>query len=461
MDAAPVLSFARRWWWLIVLGAIMAVAAFGVASRIRDRADDAPMYRARATLVVSAGDSLQTTTDAVVDRPWDLDRLMATYAEIITSDVVAARAARELGDRARADDIQRRISVDTPGYTQLLRVSARAASPEDAERLAGAIVWSATAIREEKQLPGSLALFDQTPAALVPDDATPLGLAVLIVALAGAAGAAALVVAFEYLTGVIRDARAVSDTTGLAVLAVVPEVQTARVVMNGASPYEQRAAERFRMLRTAFGLATSEIPVGAVLVTSPRRGVETSYVASNFALAAAQAGRRVALVDADLRSPSVHEALGVSSDPGLAEALIGSLALDTASLPSAPGVAFIAAGTPPLNPSELLDSPDFRALVAELRERFDLLVFAAPPALDVTDASVVASHCDAVLVVACAGRTTRRDVSSCVDLLRNAETSRPAAGVAGVVLTENRGWVGASLSAWFRSVGRHAEVAAS
>jgi capsular exopolysaccharide synthesis family protein len=456
MDAAPILSLTRRWWWLVLLGAVMAVAAFGVASRIRDRNASVPTYRAGATLVVSAGDPLALSSDAVMDRPWDLDRLMATYAEIITSDAVAARAALELGEPARAGDIQRSVSVDTPGYTQLLRVTARANSPADAERLAGAVVWSASAIREEKQLPGSLALFDQTRAVPVRNDATPVALAVFIVALAGAAGALVIVASFEYLTGVIRDARDLECSAGLSVLGVVPELRTPRVVMNGTSPREQRAAERFRMLRTAFGIATGDASPGAVLITAARGGAQTSCIASNFALAAAQAGRRVALVDADLRAPSLHRALGVSSDPGLAEALQGKLALDTASMPSAPGVAFIAAGAPPSNPSELLDSADFQSLVVELRQRFDLLVFSGPPALDFTDASIIASQCDAALVVACADRTTRRDVSACVDLL-----GKSGATVAGVVLTQGHGWAGASLAASFRSFRRQAEVAAS
>jgi capsular exopolysaccharide synthesis family protein len=439
MDAAPFFSLTRRWWWLMLIGAVVAVAAFGVASRIRERNAGPQLYRATATLVVSSDNAARTPLEgaaapaspAVEPRSWDLDRLMATYAEIITSDAVAARAALELGDPAAADEIQRSLSVDTPGYTQVLRVTARATSPEAASRLAGAVVWSANAVREERQLPGTLHLYDQSPATSVPDDRTPALLAVLIVAVAGAACAAALVLAYETASDAVRDARDAEGATGLRVLAAVPVSRSRRALVNASSTEAARVAERYRMLRTAYGIETRDASPRSLLICAPRPGCGATEVAANVALTIAQTGRRVALVDADLRAPALHTALGVSSDVGLAEALGADLELDAPAAPSAPGVAFIAAGTPPQNPAELLDAPRFDALSAQLRERFDLVVFDAPPALDVTDATVIAARCDAAIVVARTDRTNRRDLRACVELLRRSGTR-----IVGIVLAQ-------------------------
>ena len=435
MDAAPFISLGRRWWWLCVLGALMSVAAYGVVSAIPDPSD-AQEYRATVTLVVSdrAASEAAVADVAVTDRPWDMDRLMATYAEIIESDAVAARAALELGDESLTDDIRDNVSVATPGYTQILRVTTRATTPEAAERVAGAIVWSATAIREERQIPGSITIFEQTPAAPALDDSSSPWLAILVVAVAGALGAGAIVMGFEFATDVVRGPRDAERATGLRVLASIPAQPIARAVVTSAAPADAAAGERFRMLRTAFGIETGADEPRTVAVVAPSAGCGATNVAANFALAVAQTGRRVALVDADLRAPALHETLGVPREAGLADALASGFELDTAAMPSAPGVAFIAAGVAPANASELLDSARFDALIDELRERFDLVVFDTPPALDFTDASIVASKCDAAIVAMRTERSTRREAAECAELLR-----RSGGRVAGIALSEDSG----------------------
>jgi capsular exopolysaccharide synthesis family protein len=437
MDAAPFFSLIRRWWWLCLLGAIVAVAAYGVTSRVRDRNAGPPQYRATVTLIVSSENEGADASAQLVDRPWDMDRLMATYAEIIESDTVASRAATELGDPSLADEIGRNVSVDTPGYTQVLRVTARADSAAAAERLAGAIAWSANAVREERATPGVLTLFEATAASAIPDDSTPAWLAVIVVALGGALGAAAMVIAFEYTTDSVRDARDVERVTGLPVLATIPSHGRPRATVMSTDAGDRVAGERYRMLRTAFGIKTSGQDARTVVVSGPAHGCRSAEIATNFALAAAQTGRHVALVDANLRTPELHAALGIASNSGLADALAGDFELDTAAMPSAPGVAFIAAGTVPANPSELLDSSRFRALVAQLRERFELIVFDTPPALAFTDASIVASQCDAAIVAVRAERSTHRDATACVEVLR-----RSGSCVVGIALTEDRGVAG-------------------
>jgi capsular exopolysaccharide synthesis family protein len=430
MDAARYFSLLRRWWWLPAIGALVAVAAYGVATKIRDRSPQPPVYRATVTLLVALRAGDEPSSPEVVDKPWDLDRLMATYAEIMRSDVVAERAARELGVPERAGEIAASISVATPDYTQLLYVSADAATAEDAEQLAGATAWAFAAVREDRALPGTATALEISRAQQVPVDATPLPLAVLLVALTGASAAAALVLAFEYLGATVRDASDAERVTSAPVLASLAPDAPRRVVMRDErSP---AAAEHYRMLRTAFGLATAGSPVQAVLITAPSVGCGASSVAANFALAAAHSGRSVALVDADLRAPRLHAMFGVSDETGLAHALSGDLALDTASMPSVPGVALIPAGGAPENPSELLDSARFDRLLGELRERFDVIVIDSPPVLDVTDATVLAARCDASIVAVRADRTPRADASACVDRLR-----RAGSRVLGLVLTDD------------------------
>lgn len=430
MDAARYVSLVRRWWWLPLLGAVMAVAAYGVASRLRERAPDAPVYRATATLVVSLRDGEYAPAEG--DLPWDLDRLMSTYAQILRSESVAERAALELGEPELSDAVRRAVAVSIPEYSQLLEVTVASSSPERAERLVGAMVWAFAAVRDARDVPGVATMLDRSAAQRVASDETPMLLAALIVALAGAAGAATLVLAFECLSGALRDARDAEAATGLRVLASTPTGARGAAVMQDASAKGQAIAERYRMLRTAFGIATQDEPAQVVLVTAPSAACGASTVAANFALAAAQAGRRVALVDANLRAPSLHHMFAVAPETGLVEALSDDLALDTAAMPSLPGIALIPAGGSAAQPSELLDSARFDRLLAELRKRFDLIVLDSPPALAVTDAAVLASKADAAIVVVRADRTARRDAADCVEML-----CRAGSRVLGLVLTDD------------------------
>jgi len=430
MDAARYVSLVRRWWWLPMLGAVMAVAVYSVASRLRDRAPDAPVYRATATLVVSLREGEYAPAEG--DLPWDLDRLMSTYAQILRSEPVAERAALELGEPDLSDAVRRAVVVSIPEHSQLLEVTVVGSSPERAERLAGAMVWAFAAIRDARDVPGVATVLDRSAAQRVASDETPMLLAAMIAALAGAAGAATLVFAFEYLSGAVRDARDAEAATGLRVLASLPAGAVGAAVMQDASAKGQAIAERYRMLRTAFAIETQDEPARIVLVTAPSARCGASTVAANFALAAAQAGRRVALVDADLRTPSLHAMFGVAPETGLVEALRGDLALDTEAMPAIPGIALIPAGEIADQPSELLDSARFDRLLVELRERFDLIVLDSPPALAVTDASILASKSDAAIVVVRADRTARGDAADCVETLR-----RAGPRVLGLVLTDD------------------------
>jgi capsular exopolysaccharide synthesis family protein len=251
-----------------------------------------------------------------------------------------------------------------------------------------------------------------------------------------------LVLGFEYLSNALRDARDAESAAGVPVLASLAADAGNGIVMHEATV----AAERYRMLRTAFGIVTAAEPAQAVLVTAPRTDCGASAVAANFALAAAQSGRSVALVDADLRVPALHTMLGIDSGAGLVQALGDDLELDTAAMPSLPGIALIGAGGTPENPSELLDSARFDRLLGEMRERFDLIVIDSPPALDFTDAIALATRCDVSIVAARADRTTRDDAGQCVEALR-----RAGSRVLGLVLTDDPYAPGERSFAWTRA----------
>src|SRR5205807_6498117 len=149
----------------------------------------------------------------------------------------------------------------------------------------------------------------------------------------------------------------------------------------------------------------------------------------NTAIVLAQKGVRVLLIDADLRRPSIHKTLGMGPKMGLSNVLTGNATLQQATVRSSilPGLFILPAGTPPPNPAELLASTNMRDVLTELREQYDHIIVDTPPTLSVTDAVVLSTRADAVVLVIRSGQTTKPALRRARDIL--AQVNARVAGV--------------------------------
>jgi capsular exopolysaccharide synthesis family protein len=164
-------------------------------------------------------------------------------------------------------------------------------------------------------------------------------------------------------------------------------------------------AESFKGLRTAIMLSSADTPPTHILITSMGPGEGKTTTAINLAMAVAQAGRSVILVDADLRRPTVHKTLGVSNNQGLSMFLTGSTnEVETHKGPIG-NLDIITSGPIPPNPSELLDSERFRFMISKLEEKYDFIICDSPPMLSVTDPVVLSKRFHGTVIVARAGKT--------------------------------------------------------
>ncbi|MGO8736983.1 MAG: GumC family protein [Terriglobia bacterium] len=169
-------------------------------------------------------------------------------------------------------------------------------------------------------------------------------------------------------------------------------------------------AESFRVLRTSILLSSAPVPPQVLLVTSAHPSEGKTFASVNLALALAQRGSRVLLVDADLRKPNVLKALGVSdgAEPGLSSFLTGRHDIDQAlqSFKAAPNLWLLPPGPIPSNPAELLSSPAMKGLIDDLRQRFEHIIFDSPPLLLVTDGILLSALADGVVLVVESGATS-------------------------------------------------------
>jgi capsular exopolysaccharide synthesis family protein len=205
----------------------------------------------------------------------------------------------------------------------------------------------------------------------------------------------------------------IASVLQLPVLGALPyfgdKQETAQIGRLVALSPRSIAAESVRTLRTAlhFGLAGRDVK--AIVVTSPSPGDGKSTVASNLAIALAQADQRVLLVDADLRKPTQHLIFEASAARGLGSVLTDRRPFEEAIIPGvADSLDLLPCGPLPANPVELLNNGFFADLLGQLRERYDRIIIDSPPVMPVADARVIAALGDATVLVLRAERSTRR-----------------------------------------------------
>ena len=182
---------------------------------------------------------------------------------------------------------------------------------------------------------------------------------------------------------------------------------------------ESYAAEQFRTLRTRIDTLASQRPLKSIAFMSPNAGDGKTTAAVNLAAVTAMAvDQRVALLDCNLRDPSVTRVLGLEPETGLAEVLVGEATIEDALLRvEEPGFDVIAVRAIPANPSELIGSGAMRQFMESVIQRYDRVFVDTPPALGLPDARAICELCDGMLVVVRAGETPVEDVQFSLDLV--------------------------------------------
>lgn len=395
-----------------------------------------PAYTSTAQLFVSfssagsnaSAESLSQGSEFAANR-------VTSYPELVSSPRVLQPVIDELELDTTPQDLAERVSASVPTETVLIEVEAEATSAEDSAAIANAVAQNLVTVVQEldrvEEGGSSPVRVSVTRQAVAPESpsypttALNLGAGLFLGLLLGV-GSALL---RHTLDTTIKDEADVEEATGLRTLAAVPvnrEIDRTPVLrQDAANPVW---SEAYRKLRTSISYLSPDDPPRTLLVTSTHEGDGKTVTAVNLAASLAEGGRRTVLVDADLRRPSVHQLLDLVPNVGVTSAVTNQASLEGITQ-QAHGFDVIASGVVPPNPSEMLESRAFRSMIATLRERYDHVVIDAPPVLAVTDAAVVATVADAVIVV-CRSRTTKiPDLRRALDGLRAVD-----AHVAGVVL---------------------------
>jgi capsular exopolysaccharide synthesis family protein len=198
--------------------------------------------------------------------------------------------------------------------------------------------------------------------------------------------------------------------------------------------------EQYRLIRNNLHFSSFDKEIKTIVVTSPESSDGKSTTASNLAIVFAQQGKRVLLMDADLRKPCVHYGFKVSNLEGLTSVITKKMSLDDAILKPIPNLDVLTSGPVPPNPSDLLGSKMMELIMEELKTKYDYIVMDAPPILAVTDSQILASKSDGVVMVVASGKTHRDRAKQAKELLEKSRSQILGVVVNGVKPKKNENY---------------------
>ena len=356
----------------------------------------------------------------------DPAQMLETYTRLLKNDIIEFTRREEILVEQSARELQlaKKVEGDFLKGTSLRSKLARAQSRYDEviERL------------QEINLAGSYAGFSTDILGAPEVESTPAWPRFPIVMMFGTVLGTLLGLTFcvmaETVDNTFRDADDLEHSMGAPVICHVPrfDIRSLKSKINEDSTISEAVptfhspssseAEIYRVARTALMLKNRRAGGNAMMVTSPHPGDGKSTTISNLAVSFAQTGKKVLLIDADMRRPTIFSVFGVSSKPGLADVLTGNSELAECVQQSDSENLFIMShGDYTSEPAELLESARFTTMLQQCREQFDLVLIDAPPLLAVADPSIIAPLVDSTLLTLQVRKNNRRTVERAAQIL--------------------------------------------
>lgn len=430
MEISDYLRTLRRNWITIVALTLVGLLVGGLASILAK-----PVYTAETQLFVATQNSgsvqdLQTGNSFIQAR-------VSSYVKTATTPTVLQPVIDTLGLTQTPQQLASKVSASSDLKTVLITIAVDDGSPVQAAAIAQGVASSLIKAVDTLETPtdggvSPVRVSVVTPAIAPVSPSSPntkINLALgLIVGLALGVAVALLRTTLDTRVRSERDLEQITQAPVLGGIAFDADAAK-RPLVDAASAHSQRA-ESFRQLRTNLQFAHVSHKSKTVLVTSSLPGEGKSTTATNLAIAIAESGQSVALIDADLRRPMVATYLGLESHAGLTTALVGQADVQDLMQPWGENeLHVLTSGRIPPNPSELLGSAEMKQLIVKLEAAFDAVVIDAPPLLPVTDAAVLAQQVGGVVLVIGCHTAKRPQVEKAIATLELVD-----ADVLGVVL---------------------------
>lgn len=421
MTLSDFIRVLRRSWMLIVSASLLGVLAASGATLA-------------ATPEYTAGTSLFVSVQSGGTSPSELAQGNSAAQQKVTSYVAVVRSASVLQPVIDDLDLRHesvaslagRVKAASPVNSVLIDITVDAPDPVEAAKIAKAIGESfATVVSDDLEKPSSggpslVKITTVQPPTVPSTPSTPkLTVNLTVGLLLGLVAGVALALLRSTLDTRIRTHDDVESVTDVPILGGIgfDSAASKQPLIVQVDPRNPRA-ESFRTLRTNVQFLDLDDSARSFTITSALPSEGKSTTAANLAIAMAENGARVAVIDADLRRPRLDEVLGVEGAVGLTDVLIGQAELEDVLQPwGTGGLHVLPAGRVPPNPSELLGSQRMQSLIRILDDHFDYVIIDAPPLLPVTDAAILSRITGGAIVISSSGRATKNQLRLALDAL--------------------------------------------
>ena len=407
----------KRWFTVVVCTLLGALAAVLLTLPMQRT------YSASARSFVSITSTGSDTNSVYQNGQFAMQRI-ESYTFLVDSPQVLVPVIHQLHLSATLRELRDQVTATNPVNTVLLNVRVTGTDPERTAAIANAVSAQLDKVIEKLETPRSgsaspVKVVLAVPATVPQSPVSPrVRLNIVLGLLVGLAIGVTVAVLRDQIDTTVKTEGDIEGLTGMTPLAMIAaDAQTSKrppIALTNRTA----GVEAFRTLRTNLKFVNVDHPPREVVVTSAVAKEGKTTVAYNLAIAFAQSGLGVCLVEADLRRPKVTEYLGIEGAVGLTDVVAGAHKLDDVLVPWNHGMlTVLPAGTTPSDPSQLLGSNMMETLLGELRSRFDIVILDAPPLLPVSDAAVLARVTDGALLVSRHGRTKRDQLAKAVESL--------------------------------------------
>lgn len=395
-----------------------------------------PVYQASTRLYVSS------TTGVSVADLYQGNRLsqerVISYTQLVMGQTLAQRTIDKLGLDMSAATLQGNVKATAKPDTVLIEVKVLDESPVRARDIANGLSDEFVVMARELETPENGSRPDtrvvvEQRAAIPASPVSPNKLRNILAGLAlGVLSGVGIAVARDLLDNAVSDRQALESITGVGLVGYISTDKERRKTPAISFGDDNSAiAEAFRKLRTNLQFLAVDDPPRVIVVASSVPSEGKSTTAINIALALAEAEHNVVLIDADMRRPTLHSYLDLVGSAGFSTVLSGGASLpDVLQKTRFSGLTVLTSGTIPPNPSELLGSMAAKEVLRELRTQFDYVIIDSPPLLAVTDAAIIATNADGVLIMCRFGQTKREQLTHAIKHLNDV-----GASVLGAVFT--------------------------
>jgi capsular exopolysaccharide synthesis family protein len=404
MDLRHYLRVLRKHLVLIVAATLLCAAGAVVTSL-----GTTPVYEGAAKLLIVPKTDPAGGVSSALQGTMLSQQLIESFAQILESRATAEDALRLDPVPLTPSQLQASVQAEPVKDTLLINLTVENADPTTAKRLTNSVARAFIASVPRLQAGSSLRV-SLVEAALTPSRPVrpQTRLNVILGVLLGLTLGVGLAFLREFLDRSVRTPEELEAAAGFPVVGTIPPFKAAKEPLPVEHQPRTAVAEAFRKLRTNFAFLSVDRDSVCCVITSPNAADGKSTVAANLAVALAQSGQRVVLVDADLRKPSLHRLFDLPQRVGITTVLLDRADVHDALQHCGPGLpAVLTAGQLPPNPSELLGSQRMAKLLAELRAAYEVVLVDCAPLLPVTDPMVISQFADGVLLIARSGTTTR------------------------------------------------------